>query len=160
MNENLTNVLNIIETPQFIFTFRKKDFMCSKCKQHKININNIIFPDCKYKCLEELFILNIDDDIRYIIKEQQNNNFILIESIEIKKNSNKIFTIHTPYGLLSLRKINNIGIGNDDFGKTVCIILPAHGDFNCQCKQCSIYRLSREYENKGYEIESFIDKID
>lgn len=29
-----------------------------------------------------------------------------------------------------------------DFGKTVSMWLPAHGDMNCQCNACTCYRLS------------------
>lgn len=158
----LDDVLNISETQNYVLTFRKKDFICLKCKHHKVDKNNIILPDCKYKCLEELFILNITNDVKFIIKEQNNNNFVLIKS-EIKINNNintNKLSINTPYGTLFLIKSNYIeeNYNNCDFGKTVCVILPAHGDFNCSCKQCSISRLVNEYKNKGYDVEKFIDK--
>lgn len=163
MNDIPSDILNTIETPDYILTFRKKDFRCSKCKQHKIDKNNIIFPDCIYRCLEELNILNSNNDVKCIIKEQRNNNFVLIKS-EINKNNNinnNNLSIDTPYGTLILSKSNYIdgNYTNCDFGKTICVILPAHGDFNCSCKQCSISRLVNEYKNKGFDVEKFIDKI-
>lgn len=68
-------------------------------------------------------------------------------------------SIHTIFGTLFLRKHRNKKTSNADFGETVCVILPIHGDYNCQCKQCFIFRLSNEYKNNGYDTVGFIDKI-
>lgn len=76
--------------------------------------------------------------------------------------SSEEISIHTIFGTLFLRKSSNKNKYKNncsEFGETVCVILPIHGDYNCQCKQCFISKLSNEYKNKGYDIVKFIDKI-
>jgi len=62
-------------------------------------------------------------------------------------------SIATPWGILTLKKTNNAPL----FGQTVVCFLPKHGDFNCYCASCSLYRISDEYKKKGYTAIKFIE---
>jgi len=75
----------------------------------------------------------------------------------ISSKNNKCSTICTPWGTLTFRKDNdNININNHViFGRSMMIFLPPHGDINCNCKDCTLYRLVQEEKSKGYTCTKF-----
>lgn len=43
------------------------------------------------------------------------------------------------------------------FGRSIVIILPPHGEINCPCRQCTLYRLVTKLNKMHYELSSLED---
>lgn len=41
--------------------------------------------------------------------------------------------------------------GRCRFGKTVLVVLPPHGELNCECMGCELYRIVEVYRDAGWQ---------
>lgn len=49
--------------------------------------------------------------------------------------------------------------GDRTFGRSVAVVIPPHGDMNCTCTPCIIYRYVIEYKKRNWTVESITSSI-
>lgn len=59
----------------------------------------------------------------------------------------------TPWGSLDFEKDDGLC-----FGKNFITFLPQHGDFNCSCASCQLYRITSEQQQLGYKVTAWKPK--